>query len=274
MIVSKIRGGLGNQFFTYAAGRCLSVIHDSPLLLDVSWYKSGPRPFWLDQFNIKAEITWDDQSGAPDGIGFNQEHWDYYPDFLHCSGHKFLSGWWQSERFFEPVAGLIREDLTPASDRVSHDALQYLGDLKETYGGPTIAVHIRRMDYIGLAKKGEFNLVPLSYYQAAMSQFPSDGTFLVFSDDLAWCRLNMSRSGVVFCDVDNPLFAFEIMRHCDHCIIANSTFSWWAAWLGETDDTVVISPSSSAWFGPKLAARYATTDIIPSRWRQIPLYEE
>ena len=271
MIISKIRGGLGNQFFTYAAGRCLSLIHDAPLLLDVSWYKSGPRPLWLKHFNIKAEITWEDQSGAADGIGFNQQHWSYYPEFQHYSGHKFLSGWWQSERFFEPVSEVIRKDLTLGTERVSRDALEYLNQIRDVRHGPYVAVHCRRMDYVGLAEKGDFNLLPFSYYQTAMSRFLDGGAFLVFSDDLTWCREHMSHPGIIFCDVDDALVAFTIMRNCDHYIIANSTFSWWAAWLGESLNSTVISPDSSDWFGPVLNAKYVTTDIIPTRWNQLPL---
>ena len=271
MIVSKIRGGLGNQFFTYAAGRCLSVIHNAPLLLDASWYNSGPRPFWLSHFNIKAEITTDDRSGADDGIGFNQKHWNYYPQFLNYFGYKFLSGWWQSERFFEPVAELVRNDLTPSKDRVLDEAHQLFHQIRKGRDGPYIAMHCRRLDYVQLAAKGQFTLLTSSYYQAAMSTFPKESTFLLFSDDLAWCRKHINHPGIIFCDVEDTLISFAIMQLCDHYIIANSTFSWWAAWLGETKNKTVVAPNASEWFGPELTAKYVTRDIIPSRWTQVPL---
>jgi hypothetical protein len=271
MIVSKIRGGLGNQLFTYAAGRCLSVIHDVPLLLDTSWYKSGPRTFWLGHFNITADITWEDQSKSADGIGYNQEHWSYYAGFQDYSGYKFLSGWWQSERFFEPIAKIIRRDLALPDGPIIDAAHAWLRQFRSGHNDPCVAMHRRRHDYVQLASQGQFTLLDDTYYHAAMARFPEPCTFLLFSDDLPWCRAHMGQPGIEFCDVEDALVSFAIMQLCDHYIIANSTFSWWAAWLGEAPGKRVIAPHSAGWFGPVLAEKYASSDIIPARWSQLPL---
>jgi hypothetical protein len=272
MIVSRIRGGLGNQLFTYAAGRCLAVLHDTSLLLDTSWYCQGPRPFYLRSFNIHAEITKEDQSGAEDGEGgFNQENWNYYPEFLDYSGYKFLSGWWQSERFFEPISSLMRQELTFSDSTVDAEAHQLLRRMQGGRSGLLISVHCRRCDYVGLAAKRQFTLLEPSYYRAAMSRFPSNSTFLLFSDDPNWCRENLNYPRVVLCDIEDTLLSFASMKLCDHHIIANSTFSWWAAWLGEGDESTIIAPQTSDWFGPEFASKYVTSDIVPSRWIQLPL---
>lgn len=111
MIITKIRGGLGNQFFTYAAGRALSLTNNDPLVLDTSWYWSGARPFLLNHFRIAGTVSPDDHSGASDGVGFNQIHWQYDPLFEHVDGSRFLSGRWQSERFFARHRFEIKRDL-------------------------------------------------------------------------------------------------------------------------------------------------------------------
>jgi hypothetical protein len=269
MIVAKVRGGLGNQLFIYAAGRCLSIIHNVPLLLDASWYLSGSRRFWLDQFNIGADITWDDLSGADDGIGFNQEHWSYYSGFMDYSGYKFISGWWQSERFFEPVKNTIRNELKFLDSSIQTEASKWIREFRRGSSGQCIAMHRRRQDYVNLAAQGKFNLLCDNYYLKAMARFPPQDTFLLFSDDIQWCRDHMNIPGVVFCDIEDTLMSFAIMSLCDHYIIANSTFSWWAAWVGESPNKMVVAPNVNDWFGPELLEKYEVYDIIPKRWIQL-----
>jgi len=98
---------------------------------------------------------------------------------------------------------------------------------------PVVAIHCRRGDYIELAQQSMFKLLSPSYYMDAMSQFPDNALFLLFSDDLEWCRKNICDPRIVYCEVEDTLLSFAIMQLCDHYIIANSSFSWWAAWLGE-----------------------------------------
>jgi Glycosyl transferase family 11 len=270
MIVSKIRGGLGNQLFIYAAGRRLAAAHKAPLLLDISWYRCGARPFLLDQFNICADITTSDHSHAEDGIGYNQQQWCYYDGFEEYSADRFLSGWWQSERFFEPAADLIRSEFVLREPAASETARAWMQGLRRKCNGPVVAVHRRRRDYVELARQRKFRLLGDAYYQAAMERFPANSTFLVLSDDPQWCRAHMQLPRVEFCDIEDTLVSFTLMQLCDHYIISNSTFSWWAAWLGESPGTQVVAPAASDWFGPVLAAQYETHDIIPARWIQLP----
>lgn len=269
MIVSKIRGGLGNQLFEYAAGRCLANMHDTSLLLDASWYKTGKRPFLLEQFRIAADVSWDDHSQADDGVGFNQEHWCFYTGFLKYPGYRFLSGWWQSERFFAPAAKIIRQELAFSNPELQNEARNWHRQFRATLEGPLVAMHVRRQDYIPLSEVGHFSLLDQYYYRTAVAEFPQDSTFLLFSDDLAWCRETMRYPGVAFCEIEDTLLSFAVMQMCDHFIIANSTFSWWAAWLGETPDTTIITPPAEEWFGPHQRKNNETGHIIPRRWIQL-----
>ena len=257
--------------FTYAAGRCLSVLHDTSLLLDISWYVKGDRPFLLSSFDIRAQITEEDRSGAADGEGFNQEHWEFYPEFTEYSGYKFLSGWWQSERFFEPISALIRQELSYLNPTIETNARARLRARKGDRDDSFVCVHCRRGDYVSLAASGKFTLLGPAYYKACASRFSRDTTFLVFSDDPQWCRENLHLPRMLLCEEEDTLLSFAMMQKCDHYIISNSSFGWWAAWLGETDDTRIISPPTSRWFGPELAEKFDTKDVLPPRWEQLSL---
>ena len=102
-----------------------------------------------------------------------------------------------------------------------------------------------------------------------MNLFPSGTVFLLFSDDPEWCRANLENANARVLDAPDTLGAFSLMQACHHHIIANSTFSWWAAWLGEVEGTIVVSPPAQEWFGPKLLEKWDTRDMIPERWFQV-----
>ena len=268
MIVTKVRGGLGNQLFTYAAGRCLSVIYNLPLVLDTSWYATGSRELLLNNFNISGEEKKEDQSGCDDGIGFNQKYWNYYPEFLELTNYKFLSGWWQSEQFFKQAEDIIRNELIFIDSMLIKKSHQYFNTYTKPHV-PVVAIHCRRGDYVGLSQQGMFKLLSPLYYMDAMSQFTENTLFLLFSDDLGWCKKFLRDPRIVYCEVEDPLLSFAIMLLCDHYIIANSSFSWWAAWLGEKKNSLIVSPDNTIWFGSKLSRKYETGDIVPDRWMQI-----
>lgn len=272
MIVTKIRGGLGNQLFAYAAGRSLALANDTDLVLDISWYATGPRPFLLDRFDIAGEVSTQDHSGADDGIGFNQEQWCYYPSFEHVDGDRFLSGRWQSERFFAAHADAIRRDLAFAHPGTTADARRFVEEQRDR-GESIVAVHCRRGDYVGLAKQGRFRLLAPDYYRSAIATFPAPTRFLVFSDDPAWCHQHLDGPRTTIVDLEDTMLTFAAMQHCDHFVIGNSTFSWWAAWLGERAGTRVLTPPPERWYGPQQEPR-DMSDVIPARWTHVPYDEE
>lgn len=270
MIVSKVRGGLGNQLFTYAAGRALSSLHKSSLVLDASWYLGGNRPFLLGHFNIRGDVSFHDHSSADDGVGFNQASWGFYPEFLHYEGYKFLSGWWQSEKFFAFSANYIRAELRPKNPVALERAKGNVASLKADIQRPVVAVHCRRGDYLPLANKGLFNVLSMDYYRRAMSFFDKGSNFIIFSDDAEWCKQHFEGLNIRICSEEDPITALLMMTCCDHYIIANSTFSWWGAWLGEKmPNTKVVAPSPNQWFGPLNNKDRVVDDIIPNRWKQI-----
>jgi hypothetical protein len=139
------------------------------------------------------------------------------------------------------------------------------GIVRDLIGGvpandPRVAVHVRRTDF--LRPGCGFEALPLSYYERAARLFPG-ARFAVFSDDLPWCRSWISPPGVDFVDLADPAEALRAMAACEHHIIANSSFSWWAAWLADTrPDHVTVAPS--VWFKGASSARH-----IPEHWRVV-----
>lgn len=166
-----------------------------------------------------------------------------------------LVGFFQSEKWFEgandDVRNLFKLDITP---------------------NESISLHIRRGDYVQHANS--FPPVDLVYIRQAVDFFRevSFDNFMVFSDDIDWCRRVLPDSLLdqkfIFSEGKNELEDLSLMASCKHNIIANSTFSWWAAWLNNNPEKIVVSPSYLNWFGPGFSGS-PPVDLIPSSWHQI-----
>ena len=122
-------------------------------------------------------------------------------------------------------------------------------------------VHVRRGDYLHLANAHP--VLGIDYYREAMGRVPAS-KFLVFSDDVGWCKENFRDPKCVVTDPADTIVDFSMLRLCNHQIIGNSSFSWWAAWLNPHEDKVIVAPSK--WFGPSLAPTHPTKDLIPVSW--------
>jgi Glycosyl transferase family 11. len=181
----------------------------------------------------------------------------------------YLVGNWQSEKYFADYADTIREDLTlrmppagrnaAAAERIS--AIQ------------SVAVHVRRGDYVSRPVTNRFHgTCGLDYYERAVAfledAYP-DLRYYVFTDDPEWVRARMCLSvPFLVCDRNRPSEAhldLYLMSLCRFHVIANSTFSWWGAWLSTRPDKQVVAPHR--WFAGADPARYPTDDLIPSSWR-------
>lgn len=181
-----------------------------------------------------------------------------------------LWGYFQSERYFAHCQDEVRHYFTP------HRALSQL--LERGYGdllaARTCSVHVRRTDYV--ANPTHPDLASGDYYERAMSQFEPGTTFVFFSDDIAWCKERFRGHSLVFIEALSPVEDLFLMARCKGHIIANSTFSWWGAWLDPNPDKKVIAPLQ--WFAGKHADRsiryrpsryegfYETSDLIPPGW--------
>lgn len=301
MIISHLMGGLGNQMFEYAAGLSLAMRRNTVLKLDVSFFHEGNvdgRNYDLGCLNVPAQFATTDEIWRLNGrLGRKQElakkillalgqrrlaelmtvsgqahyqkSWTYYPEFHELADNTWLHGNYQSEKFFAPVADILRQQFTfryPPTRSV--EAM-----VARIKSGPSVAVHFRRGDYVNNARFAQtIGTISADYYAEAMksvqSRIGSGATYYVFSDDPAFAEnglvANVPTVPVNCCGESNHYDAMRLMSMCDHNIIANSTFSWWAAWLNQNPEKKVIAPKR--WFA---SSQYPEDDICPPCWMRI-----
>lgn len=271
MVVVKLMGGLGNQMFQYAAGKSLSLRLKTSLKLDLAWYQkqslsTTPRKYELSIFDLP-----DNQANrlerwfiASLGTRFTDKNLSFQPAFNHLSGQIYLDGYWPSEKYFLTHAQLIRS-LYKFPKHVSPQTNKYHQQILTTHA---IAVHIRRGDYANSAKTRAFHgLLSLKYYHQAITLMQTrlpKPTFYFFSDDLPWVKKTFQPiPHVVWVDtkVAPDWEQLYLMTQCQHHIIANSTYSWWGAWLNPSESKIVVAPQR--WFtNPSMK----TKDITPAKW--------
>lgn len=283
MIIVKIKCGLGNQMFQYALGRRLSLDWQDELKFDLSWFsnlKKGdiPRDLEIDEFKIKLNQATEKEifqampsflSRTIDRIKgrLNRNHfYRFYPGLLKKKKDIFLDGYFQSYKYFNPIRDILIKDFT-LKDGYSLEAEKIKEEIEASE--QSVAIHIRRGDFITVSKNYN-GLCSLDYYKKGIDIIKekySNIKLFVFSDDIEWAKNNLKFDDpMVFCSKPSLSSAEEIllMSLCKHQIIANSTFSWWAAWLNQNSFKIVIAPS--VWL---IAANIKTNDLIPSEWVKI-----
>ena len=187
------------------------------------------------------------------GFHFDQNLFNDCPDWVS------LHGFFQTEKYFTNVEKVIRKDFRFKEEyRIPCEGM--IGD--DDY----IALHIRRTDYLQIA--ANHNNLTLDYYEEALSKFPEDSSVIIFSDDPEWCGEQdlFSDDRFLVSENTNGYVDLCLMSMCKHFIIANSTFSWWGAWLSKNKDKRVIAPSE--WFGP-MNSHLDTKDIYCDGWEII-----
>jgi hypothetical protein len=261
----KITDGLGNQLFQYATGRSLALkkgIRHFLLNTDSFKYNSLGRKFGLRNFNTEGKVI---TSALVEKILRKNTKYNklvsVFPFYktISDSGLKlqelsqqnglFLSlrGYWQSEYYFKDIRPLLLRELVPMDLPPFPDWI---------HAENTVAVHVRRTDY--LTEKG-IGALDETYYRNAMSLIRSKidrPLFVFFSDDLGWCREKFDDGNTLFCEQGEwgkDYHQLYLMSRCAHQVIANSTFSWWGAWLNNNETKMVVRPAipfndSSFWY--------------------------
>ena len=259
MITSKLCGGMGNQLFQYATGLAQAARLGVGLRLDVCQL-GGPRKYQLDQWSGVIEVATKD--GVPTTI---KEHGTSYQSCVNeAIDGDVLEGYWQSEKYFSSIRKLLLRTFIP---RPREDGRFFEFHDKMSHDENSVALHIRRGDYLNLGTKEYHGLLGLDYYERALAcirgvvEHPS---VYIFSDDPDWVQKNYHLTNYEHVDVHQEAGNIFLMSQCRHHIIANSSFSWWGAWLGDTNNHIVVAPER--WFdqGPK-----DTQDIVPSWWTKL-----
>jgi hypothetical protein len=292
MVVTKITGGLGNQMFQYAFGRRLSLQWNVPLKLDMSELESGrlttSRNYELHHFNVVQDFANAGELKAVKLdlhgrvmnkllIGIQEKVWRIKSSHFIENGNVtalqagnarpvYLDGYWQSEKYFIQYADIIRKEFT-VKDEWDDQNKQILNSI---LNADAVSIHIRRGDYVTNAVTNKFHgTCDIDYYQKAIALVEERieaPVYYIFSDDLPWAKehlvFNKGTAHFVDSNADAAFMDIMLMSNCKYNIIANSTFSWWGAWLNNNPGKLVIAPKK--WFNHK-----DDSDIIPDTWMKI-----
>lgn len=283
MIIAKLIGGLGNQMFQYAAGRMLAKTHNTELMLDITGYINQvgitPREFKLDIFNIQTNIANQIDIDRLKNSKFlhkflnknsyiKEKHFHFDQNILTLPNNIYLEGYWTSEKYFKNIEQIIRQEFTYTNkpDKVNQELMKQISACN------SISIHVRRGDYVENERTNQFHGVcGLDYYKTAISyvaQGINNPHFFVFSDDPRWCKKNLHLKYPTTYFTNNlgkkDYEDMRLMSQCQHNIIANSSFSWWGAWLNQNPSKIVIAPKQ--WFHD---TSIDTKDICPESWISI-----
>ncbi len=290
MILARLFGGLGNQMFQYACARRLSHALGAALKLDLTAFERyGPRRYALDRLSLEAEIASAQEvkdferraricgrlprlllRAAP-GLRyevFRERSFAFDPGVLALRGNVLLEGYWQSERYFHDVAETLRREFALKAAPSARSAAV----AERIRGCNAISVHVRRGDYVSSPEASRrHGVCDADYYRRAaeiIARAEPQPHFFLFSDDPAWTgenlRLRFPASLVDSAGDEDAAEHLQLMSLCRHHVIANSSFSWWGAWLNPRPDKRVIAPQK--WFNE---SANDTRDLIPGGWTRI-----
>jgi hypothetical protein len=284
MIRTVMLGRTGNNLFQYATGRALAEKHGVSLVMDGSWFNAmGWRSVCkLEELPIKARLIRDPTPASRllrklsgkhrwelAGLPLYREKSDdvsFDPDVLNLPRDCALFGYFQSWRYFAGIEHLLRDEIRLDSRMLDRESAEWAKQLTDSC---SVAIHIRRTDYIG---NPNTDICGENYYRKAIARIRgsiSNPAFFVFSDDPEWCRKTFAESDfrVVNCAASrtDPLNDMHLMSLAQHHIIANSSYSWWAAWIGKKENQRVLAPDP--WL---VGIRSPMEDRFLEGWEKIP----
>ncbi|MGE5521148.1 MAG: alpha-1,2-fucosyltransferase [Candidatus Dadabacteria bacterium] len=285
MIICNIKGGLGNQLFQYAAAKSLALKNNTELKLDVTSFTiDNLRDLALSHFNFTTSLATAEEiksllpAGTVDRVVarvkppqmkkyYKQPYFHYDSNFFKLPSTVYLSGYFQSEKYFKPIEQIIRTNY-----KINEQLINNVLDLGAQFQNEnSVAVHIRKGDYTNKEALEYHGILKPDYYVPAigiMKDKLQNPRFYIFSDDPSIMATQIGIEDAEVISGRKSRTAFEdlyLMSQCKHNIIANSSFSWWAAWLNNNMSKIVIAPKQ--WFGIK--GPRDTNDLIPKEWMQL-----
>jgi len=292
MIIVKLQGGLGNQMFQYAIGRRLALLNQVDLKLDLMFLNDkNPtshytiRNYELDAYNLVCDFSEYIEtehfyrnnllSKIKQKLGslkqMNEKGLKFNPEILELKGNIYLNGYWQCEKYFEAIRSNLLSEFSLKNSLLekmeSDKSIKQIKDLINTTN--SVSVHFRRGDYVSDSVTSKFHgTCSINYYQEAIKQIAaqiSNPHFFLFTDDPDWVKSQKIIEGFpsTMAVTSNMHFDMYLMSRCKHNIIANSSFSWWGAWLNPTEEKLVIAPKN--WFA-KEELNQQSQDLIPQNW--------
>jgi hypothetical protein len=248
MIITKLQGGLANQMFQWSHGINLSLKHNFPIFLDVSYFENQLgntiRQFSLNKFpNLKFEIL--EKNGLKKNVFYlNDIHTDFRYDYVFNNQELIKQSFDFNLNFMQKIMSTKYRDVLTSN---------------------VVSMHIRRTDY--LSYNGFHVVQPIEYYQKSLDIIGNYDYLYVFSDDIDWCRQNLNFDKMIFVEGLDDIEDLWLMSLCRNNIISNSTFSWWSAFLNKNKQKTVVCPQT--WFGAGFKENYLIKQLLPNEWIKI-----
>ena len=270
--------------FQYAAGLNLANMLNTNLMLETSMLDNDKlRNFSLGCFDISGVVIGQKQFknfftlpltlirkfGFLCNFGskmklYKEKSFNFDDNFLNLKGDICIDGFWQSEKYFKNISELIKKEFS-LKEKISIESKKIIPKIKSQN---SVSCHIRRSDYVTNPKTNSFHgTCTVEWYIKSINYIyenVKNPKFYIFSDDINWTKNNFPKDkNFKFMSNSTCQKDFEdlyLMSKCKHNIIANSSFSWWSAWLNKNKDKIVIAPES--WFKAKID----TSDLIPKKW--------
>jgi len=286
MIVVKIKGGLGNQFFQYSVGYYLARKHNVPLrTIDLTANMGIARQYWLDNFNTSGRrinpvesFLYRAQNKIADKLNLENLKYTYYlqhdddptiqQQVFSFGPNTQLDGYYQNEAYLKEYEADLRKELT-----LKHELSDYSKGILEKIKAAEnpVFIHVRRGDYVANNTTNQIHgTCDANYYKATIEYIKANvpnPTFFIFSDEPDWARENINTGSENIVSTNDEAHADEdqtLMNNCKHAIIANSTFSWWGAWLQSNPEKIICAPK--LWWASKSEAE--TDFVVPKEWKK------
>lgn len=294
VIITRLIGGLGNQMFQYAAGRKAAKANNTELKLDIFGFKTiknitpydySLKPFKIQEcFATQKEVDYfkkfaKREEGGVKNFFYNlliansskyvkENRFVFDEKFLNIKARAYLEGHWASEKYFMEIKDIILKEFTLKEAFLKKINQSMLKKIRSTN---SVSLHVRRGDYAYDKRTNKHHgLCSLSYYYSSSEQINkkiNNPYFFIFSDDIDWVgknlKLNFPTTFVSGKYTKKDYEDLTLMKNCKHHITANSTFSWWAAWLPQNSNKIVCAPKK--WFNIKRDLN----DFIPKSWIRI-----
>ena len=294
MICVKLFGGLGNQMFQYAIGRSISHKLNTTLAVDTSFFAKNnlknhitDREYELSIFDLALYEILDKELkhfkpikyrllnsiSYRLGLGviqfpsyFFEKNIGYNNAVNIINSKSYLSGYWQSYKYFDEIEGILRKDFR--FPNILDDKGKSLSSLISEVN--SVSIHIRRGDFVKNPSNHVHSLCSIDYYRNAIKYIDNkfhENRFFIFSDDIEWVKKNLPMKDNSYFICGNlgrkSYLDMQLMSLCKHNIIANSSFSWWGAWLNKNPNKIIIAPKK--WYNNE-QMNNQTIDLIPREW--------
>lgn len=296
MISIKLTGGLGNQMFQYSLGRKLSIENEAELILDTSFYrknklkiifknitkiifgifiknnvknifkkiKQNKRQYDLKYFELDYKVKKSNKINLP--VVDERKEFCFDENILKFGDNFAYSGYFNTEKYFDNIQDIIRDDFKL---KKFYDEILPIPLREKIRQTTSVSIHVRRGDYVNVKNINKYHGVcEEEYYMRAVNLMRSklsNLSFFVFSDDIDWCKKNLKfMEETTFVSGLKNYEDLILMSECKHNIIANSTFSWWGAWLNKNVNKIIIAPKN--WLA---STNIETSDLLLKTWIKI-----